>query len=195
LKKNIEGKTFWFHATRVFPGSGVFKNGILPLQKIMDEIWGNLFLIAKSKIAEREWEKFKQELETNSTNRFAGLYRLKVSKSIYGGPWGFLIKDLISKSQDMGNHDYLRTPEIVEDICACFDEKYGENLQDLVFQSTKPCIVKFIDNELNPANLGTAFYYLYSFFYKLRLNVFCNNCYDGKGMGVKKEDIYKIEFL
>ena len=195
FKNSSNSKTFWFHATRVFPADHPFKDGVLPLQNIIEKIWKNIFSIAKTKISESEWIKFKEDLEKNYSNHFAMLYRLKLNDSIHGGPWAFLVKDLISKTREMGNHDYLRVPEIVEDICICFDEKYNENLQELVFQSTKPCIVKFIDNGLTPLNLGTVLYYLYSCFHKLDFNLYCNNIYDGKGVEVKSEAIYKVEYV
>ena len=63
---------------------------------------------------------------------------------------------LILGSQDIGNHDYLRTPEIVEDICITFDELYGTNLMPVFLKATEPCIVSFRDPQSVPYYLGIA---------------------------------------
>ncbi|AWI03207.1 hypothetical protein [Clostridium drakei] len=39
-----------------------------------------------------------------------------------------VVKDAAFSSEEIGNHDYLKIPEIVEDICVCFEKIYGINL-------------------------------------------------------------------
>jgi len=63
-----------------------------------------------------EWERF-----VNSSVSFQ--YNLKTSSSIHWGPYAMLVKEI--GFNDVGNHDYLRVPEIVEDICLSFQQQYG----------------------------------------------------------------------
>jgi len=62
---------------------------------------------------------------------------------------------------DVGNHDYLRVPEIVEDICLSFQQQYGIDLFHRYLSNTKSCIVKFYSENVKECYLYSALYYLY----------------------------------
>jgi hypothetical protein len=80
-------------------------------------------------------------------------YNLKTSGSIHWCPYAMLVKDI--GFNDVGNHNYLRVPEIVEDICLSFQQQYGVDLLQRYLNNTKSCIVKFYSNNIKE-------YYLYS---------------------------------
>jgi hypothetical protein len=51
-----------------------------------------------------------------------------VSDAMHWGPYALLIKDHAFKSEQIGNHDYFDSPEIVEDVCIYFTERHRFDL-------------------------------------------------------------------
>ena len=74
----------------------------------------------------------------------AYLYGMKVHGKMHWGPYALLSRDHAFKPGEIGNHDYLGAPEIVEDICLCFSEKFEFDLLGAFMKKTKPCVVKFV---------------------------------------------------
>ena len=186
--------TCWFHLTRTFE-SNRFTEGILPTGENIDLIWDSLFSLLGHKLSKKEWNKFKEKLESDEKNFLADQYRLRINKA-YSGPFAILNKAFAFIPDEVGNYDYLkRGPEVVECICFYFDEIYKHNLLQLYIQNTKACIVKFKSNGGESNYIGNILYYLYSIYHNEKLTLYCNNCFDGKGVGVPHEDILNIEFI
>ena len=118
---------------------------------------------------------------------------MKVSNSLHWGPYALLTRDHAFKSKEIGNHDYLGGPEIVEDICFCFAEKHGFDLLAAFLKRTKACIVKFFDGPRDGC-VDTAVYHLYKAHWGHHCSMQCNTCYDGKGIPVSPARIMKVEF-
>lgn len=180
----------WFHLTRTVP-TNTFDEGILPLGEQIEKIWVFLYSLIEQDFPQEEWNNFRCDLGNSHS---ADLYRMKVNDSLHWGPYGVLVKDIAFRAKEVGNHEYFRTPEIVEDICTCFNEKYNLDLQEAFFNNTKPCIVKFIDETPRPDCIEAAMYYLYMMFYGNELSLFCNTCFDGEAAAVPKERILNIKF-
>ncbi|MCC0567096.1 hypothetical protein [Brevibacillus borstelensis] len=186
--------TNWFHLTRTAEPE-VFRKGILPLGENIDSIWDFLFLLQDGALSKEEWKSFRESLETRYPSHSAYLYRLKVPNRMHWGPYAMLIRNVAFSANEIGNHDYLAAPEIIEDICDTFAETYGFDLIQSYKNSTKPCIVKFQVKEANQKHLGIVVNYLYHRFHKMELSLHCNTCFDGGGQKIPQEAILKIEVV
>jgi hypothetical protein len=184
--------TCWFHRTRVV-GDTNFEAGILPLGQQLDSIWDFLHSLVRGAISEKQWRAFRQE-KLQSAHHLAHLYAMKTEKPFYWGPYAILVRDIAFKPKEVGNHDYLFGPEIVEDICICFEKVYKFDLLTLFRKSTKPCIVKFVDSAPRSKYLRAAIFYLYVTRRHDRLRDYCNDCLDARGAAVSRDRILKVEF-
>lgn len=185
--------TVWFHLTRVTSDTG-FGEGILPLCEAIDSIWKFLFgLASQFSVSSQQWAEFRIKMESCSVGHFSELYGHKMDSEV--GPFAILVRDAAFCSQDIGNHDYLKTPEIVEDICETFNELHSINLMPEFLKATQPCIVKFRDTETRPYYVGIALYYLYLSETKESLTDEASYCFDGAGARITYDQILDIEFL
>jgi hypothetical protein len=181
---------YWFHLSRV-QSPNAFESGILPLRDQVDNIWDSLRLMVADRISDSEWAEFRKEMGDSDS---AFLYHLKRNDPDHWGPYGVLVRDVAFCPTEIGNHDYLDMPEIVEDISLCFEDRYGFDLRSAFTQNSKPCIVKFVDTNPHERCFPPALYYLYSRFHGGRLSLSCNTCFDGRGSSVRPEQIHRIEF-
>ena len=188
-------RTCWFHATRMFPNQSYAKNGILPLGSAIENIWENLFDLVKEAITLSEWDEFKASVEKDFPGQDAYAYRLKLEHDHLGGPFGFMSRDIIFRSKEVGNHDYLAESEIVRDICRCFYQKFRVGLLKKYISNTKRCIVKFFAPEVKLDYLEGALYFLYLVERKEELNIGCNRCFDGGGNEISPECVLRVEVL
>lgn len=140
----------WFHLTRVGKNTN-FSDGILPLQLSVEKVWNFLYSLIKNDFSENEWKKFKDLLdggkvsrENNSFTHAQRLFQMKTKKQYLGGPYAMLVREIAFNSKQVGNHDYLNMPEIVDDICTCFECVYDIDLTNRYLALTQSCIVKFL---------------------------------------------------
>lgn len=182
-------RTCWFHLTRTLDPN-TFEQGILPLGKCVDDIWNLLYSFAHKHVSAKEWDEFRRDMGSHD---HAGLYEMKVGDVTEWGPYAILIKDHAFGSKEIGNHDYLSAPEIVEDICMCFTQKHGFDLLTAFTKRTKPCIVKFFNGPRSDC-VETAIYHLYKSHRGEGCSQQCNTCYDAEGVQVPPERIMTVEF-
>ncbi len=123
----------------------------------------------------------------------AHLFHMKSNDHDHWGPYGMLVREVAFCLAEVGNHDYLDIPEIVEDIALCFAEQYEFDLRSAFIENSKPCIVKFIDQNPHEWCLTPALYYLYTKFRGESLSRWCNTCFDGQGKPVRPDQIKLIE--
>ena len=105
---------------------------------------------------------------------------------------GFLIRDNVFYRCD-GGHNYLQTPELVEDICRCSKHQFHFDLQ-LFFAKTKPCIVKFVSTPRDREEIGHALLFL---LHKRGNNCksrFPDWCFIGDGQAVSSTNIITVEW-
>jgi hypothetical protein len=134
-------------------------------------------------------------METTHSHHLAGLYRMKLLDSIHHGPYAFLIRETLLHNKVLGNHDYLALPEVVEDICTCFQETFGTSvLQSAFMDSTRPCIVKFYEDTARGDLLPNALDYLAQVRYTGSIGGFYSTSFI-KGGVIPKSRIAKVEFL
>ena len=179
----------WFHLTRTFAENN-FADGILPLGKALDGIWEKLLGIFEGT------EHYLRLQDLKRTRAINLLYQSKTTNPSLGGPSAMLVRDVAFGAKSMGNHDYLRLPEILEDICNGYREKYGLSIHNDVVQALKPCIVKFkskyrIDNGCFKA----ALFYVRNCLNGDPPSVDGNTCFDARGNVIPNEDILSIEYL
>jgi hypothetical protein len=181
--------TCWFHLTRT-DETITFEEGILPLGPNLESILNWLYRLFKGEIPEHQWSAFRTELP----RRGSYIYQAKTEKQFYWGPYAILIRDLAFKPQEVGNHDYLSGSEIIEDICYCFQEIFNVDLLALFRKKTKPCIVKFVDYHHNAKYVRAALWHLHKIAWQEKCTDYCNDCFDGRGAPIPKDQILKIEF-
>ncbi len=181
--------TCWFHLTRAEEALA-FEKGIVPLGQQLDSIFDWLSRLADGMISKRRWDHFRRAIAKKGSQ----IYQTKRQNSFYWGPYAILVKDLAFKPSEVCNHDYLSGPEIIEDICYCFQEIYEFNLLKIFLQKTKPCIVKFVDAGTHENYVRAGLWHLYQIIWKRRCSSYCNDCFDGKNVPVARSQILSIEF-
>ena len=180
-------RVFWFHLTRARPGSD-FANGIQPLSVALDHVWQTIVEVFRTTVHEVRL----MEMHRNGVP--SDLYQMKVKKSTLGGPYAMLVRAVAMCPREIGNHDYLRLPEIMGDICNGYQDIYGESLHDALTQALTPIIVKFWSAEkLSVSCIESAMYYLYLTAHNRRLDSNANTCFDGKNQAVPSEQIVRVD--
>jgi len=179
----------WFHLTRVL-ASEQFAQGILPLADALEGIWGTLFSVFHNSVHSDNLRLLRQSGVPNFQ------YNLKVGKPVHGGPYAMLVREVAFRAKEIGNHDYLEFPEIIEDICLGYEKRFGVSIQDKVTAALLPCIVKFrSDRVIRRGCIEAAVYYLYLTGRGERLSMYANTCYDGRNTPVPREQIIDVEFV
>jgi hypothetical protein len=120
---------------------------------------------------------------------------MKVGDSYHWGPYAVLIRDVAFRAHKTRYHDYLHIPEIAEDICMCFEERYSVGLKQAFINSTRPCIVKFWDGELQSSYISPALLCLFDNFHANEFTDMDNMYFDRKARAIPQERILSIEFL
>lgn len=193
--KTTYDKSCWFHATRIFEGQD-FNSGIMPLSKSIDSIWDGLFELISDNITKTEWLEFRNQMTKNElNNHYTDLYSMKIADDFHHGPYGFLIKPIITLPSPMGNWDYLGAPEIVYDICDTFKQNHDTDLLKIYLDNSKGCIVKFLSTNNKATLIGVALGYLYCEINSIKPWQECSYAYDGGGQSVPAEDIIDVEII
>lgn len=187
-------KTNWFHLTRTIP-TNQFEKGILPLGESLDYLWDLLFALQNGFLSLHDWKQFRFFIESKSSYDAAFQYQLKYKDEFYWGPYAMLIREVAFYPKEISNHDYLDVPEIIEDICYPFHEKYGLDLLSMFKEETVPCIVKFETNISDEDHMGIVVNYLYHRHHNVELSFQCNTTFDGKGKAIPRENILGFEFV
>lgn len=179
----------WYHGTRVLPGTD-FSEGLLSLDKRLDGMWQLLRELAAGWLPESEAGK----LTPSAIAPSAFQYPNKVSDPINYGPHAVLVREVLFRPRQIHNHDYLRSPEIVDDICAGLGPPHGPRLHDAFVAATKPCIVKFRSRERHGGVLRAALMYVHRRSRGEDLCRYCNTCYDGPPLPIPPADIISVEW-
>lgn len=184
-------KVAWFHLTRTHPDNE-FTHGILPLGQVINPIWEILIAGLRDTLQQEQL----RELKSKGTIDFQ--YNLKSPNPIHWGPFGVLVRETAFAPREVAAHDYLRLPEIIEDICNGYRRIYDISIHEEVIAFLRPCIVKFqADSETGYIRncIRAAICYTLCRSLKKPLNHNVSACFDGNGHPVPRHDILKIEFL
>lgn len=185
----------WYHLSRSLNPESYY-NGILPLDEILPQLQSDLYCLVKDEISIYEWEKICNGKGAGfRKNRFD----LKRECKDHYGPYAMLVREIAFNSNQVGNHDYLRIPEIIEDMCMGMENEYGIDLIGKYIEKSIPVITKFrkvvSDHGKDKNYIGTALCYLYCKLNNKKLSLICNTCFCGYGEGIKAEDIISVEVL
>jgi hypothetical protein len=181
--------TCWFHLTRTEENC-TFAEGILPLAQRLDPIFDWLFRLLDGVVSKQQWTNFKQAI----AHKGSGIYQKKTKNPFHWGPYAILIRDIAFKPNEVRNHDYFSGPEIIEDICFCFEEIYKLDLLKIFLEKTKPCIVKFVDAGTRTNYIRAALWHLHKISWQETCTDYCNDCFDGKAVPVRRDQILSVEF-
>lgn len=186
-------RTNWFHITRAFDKKD-FKKGIHPLNKIIDKIWKDLFNLVNEQFTELEWMEFRKMMDGDSLDCWKShVYKSKFGEYVSPGPFALLIRDHAFSKRNSIDADYHDLPEVIRDICDCFDKKYDYDLLSRYLSNTKKYIIKFTSNKHDVFDLGAALLHKYV---KLNGRQTASNprgIFNGKGATIPPEDILRID--
>jgi hypothetical protein len=178
----------WFHLTRVPPSTN-FEEGILPLHLALDKLWDAIVAIPRSTQTRANLEYLR------NTGVPDHLYMTKAQYRVQPGPYAMLVRETAFHSKAMGNHDYLKLPEIIEDICNGYERQYHESIHEEITEGLRKCIVKFeVPDKESSKLVAPALFYCWCKAHNWELSVYANTCYDARGEAIPHSAIRKIEF-
>ena len=180
--------TCWFHCTRTWDHA--FREGLLPQSLAEERIWQFLYQLVRDPQMKNRWEEVREGAQRSplySERRQGG--------SSEDGPFGLLIREsAMAACHSPRFVNYFDLPELVDYICRA-DILQGTDLAGEYRARTKPTIVKFRTKCHRADELRVAVFYAYAKRHGLDVTESCNWCYCGKGRGIPKEDILKVEVL
>ena len=181
--KSIRYKSaYFFHFTRTYR-SNKYKEGLLPTHLAINKLFGYLYKIGNFK--KKDFTVLKKSvLEHHEIKK-----KLKET-----GPWAMIIRDACFESDRIGNVDYLKVPEIVEDMCRI---SLGYDVLERYKLKTYPCIVKFkvdLDYNMCERYFEAVLYYLHYDYLHKTMNSNCSDNYSTDGI-ISHSKIESIEFL
>jgi hypothetical protein len=185
----------YFHGTRTRDADSFRSRGLLPLGAALEEIWRELREIGADRLSETEFESLRTEIEGNGGGDGGRLYRLKTPALLHHGPFGEYVREHFLHPHELSSHDYLRTPELVEDIAHAAHEVFNVDLLGTYTAATRPCIVAFdmpVDDD-GPA-VEAACWYLWAAARGERTRNACGG-FDGRGVGVPLTAIRNVEIV
>ncbi|MGY5958070.1 DUF4261 domain-containing protein [Kosakonia sp. BK9b] len=128
---------YWFHGTRTFTDN-TFEEGLLALNQSESLVMDMLVNLAPD-------SEVKEKLQ--AWNFHAGvpdkLFRMRTTNKIHWGPYGHLVREVHLHAHKLRLHNYMRLPELVEDVCNAYQKKHGQDLTGHYLNVLKPCIVCF----------------------------------------------------
>lgn len=188
-------KVCWFHLSRTLDAEK-FKKGILPLGQIKEELFIDMYDLVSDNIPLDIWKGIIKD-GAGGNNHY--LYTERTKNPFHYGPYAMLIKEVAFKPKEIGNHDYLSIPEIVEDIAIGLNSSYGINFTERYLASSYPIIVKFI-LDFSDSNFDTTkslieatLNYVYVKNKNEELSCLCNTSYDGRNKSISKHNILYID--
>lgn len=178
--------TYFSHFTRVIEGTD-FNEGILPLGLLEDRLWELLLSLPYD---DATLENLKS-LQKDGVPEFQ--YGFKLSEEQQWGPCGMLIKEMGLYADKLNLHNYLKIPEIIEDICRGYESKYKSSITEVISENLIPMTVKFISNErIENGLVASALCYAYNIVRNLPPSSNSNNGFDGEGRAISADSIISL---
>ena len=176
-------QTSWFHFTRCADPEVYFKNGLLSLPSVIDNIWDFIFKLSSPGMDQDKWNTIRKKVETEEE-----YYKRRLKFKSQHGPDAFLVGDY-NFNRILGHDHFLDCPEI---ICSIIQKSQYVTHQDYL-RVTNPCIVKFIEESSDPPNLGIALNYYYELQQTCpEFNSWQTRDRLGKGVSIPSSQIKKI---
>ncbi|HHP5750862.1 TPA: hypothetical protein ACSC98_003158 [Escherichia coli] len=181
---------YWFHGTRT-SADNTFENGLLALNQTESLVMDMLVNLAPD-------AEVKEKLQ--AWNFHAGvpdhLFRTRTRDKMHWGPYGHLVREVHLHARKLWQHDYVRLPELVEDVCNAYKKKYGQDLTGHYLEVLKPCIVCFwADIDYEKGALEAALSYAYTSVRELPPDSGAVFGIDRHGKSVSVDEIVNVEFI
>lgn len=191
-------KIRYFHGTRVCEPDSFHRNGLLPLGARLDDIWSELTKVGAGVLSGRQFGDLRAAIDSGGGGDGGRQYRTKVTDALHHGPFGEYVREHYFRPGELSSHDYLRTPEIIEDIALAACDFYGVDLLAAYSAATRPCIVTF-DIPVRDAQdavraIAAACWYVWS---AARDEVTRDACggFDGRGVPVPPDAVRAVTFV
>lgn len=181
---------YGFHGTRTFAGNA-FPEGLLALNQ--SEALVMEMLIAHAPNAEVRKQLQAWNVPGGVPDK---MFKLRTGNSTHGGPYGHLVREVHFHASNLGQHDYVRMPELVEDVCNAWSKKYDQDLTEHYLRVLHPCIVWFrADIEPESGKQWAALQYAYTSVRALEPDFGAVMGIDCSGESVSAKAIVNVEFL
>jgi hypothetical protein len=182
--------TYYFHGTRTLDIAKFRHQGILPLGRMIDDLWAGLYELVRDEISQEQWLRYRTSMESSGEGHAGFLYRLKLHDEGLHGPYSILTRDHHLRPVQ-GTHNYLASPEIVEDIASVV----GHGLQQRFEAIAQSCLIKFRTCGTDTCALEEACWYIHTMLRDGEPGWHGLYCGDRKGKEVPPEDIVSIEVI
>ena len=149
----------WFHLTRTMHPELFRTNGILPRKEA--------YLLLN-------------QVENSTIHPCSPIFIKECQ-----GPFAMLVKDIAFCPEDADHHDYLKVPELMEDM----------GLSSIYEENGTSIIIKFVSKPgFEPYHyLKHVLYYLYNCRHSNNLDMWCNTCFNAEGIPISPDSFLYIE--
>ena len=134
----------------------------------------------------------------NNNGGYADHFREKTSNDVHAGPYAILVRDVAFYAEALSQHNYLRMPEIIEDLCSEVEALADIDLTENFRTALRPAIVKFTSEATGSAQreVATALCYVWAGFHK-NGKPDSNSiwCFDGENAAVPASNILQIQYV
>ena len=185
----------YFHGTRTRDPDSFRRRGLLPLGAVLEDIWRELRDIGAEHMGAEDFDLLRAEVERGDGGDGGGLYRLKTPALMHHGPFAEYVREHFLRPQELSSHDYLRTPELIEDIAYAAQDLRGVDLLGAYTAATKPCIVAFdmpLEHDTNAVE--ATCWYLWAAA-RGELTRYACGGFDGHGVAVPPASIRDVEIV
>ena len=181
----------WFHGTRVAAGT-TFEEGILPLGAIVTSLQARLTAELDDPVAK---EAVRRAFANKGGNSFH--FGNKLSHDVHGGPYAILVREVADYANELGQHDYLRMPEIIEDLRHEVQAECELELLPVFEERWRPALVKFVApaGDSGKFALAVALRYLRAIQLDGKPDQGAVWCFDGENQAVSRDRILKVKFV
>jgi hypothetical protein len=185
----------YFHGSRTLDPDGYSRRGLLPLPDVLENIWDGLRRAGLDFMSASEFVELREFIEGGGGGHSGSLYRLKTTDAMGYGPFGEYVREHFVRPREVNNHEYLRTPELVEDISTVARKCLGVDLLAAFSAAAAPCIVAFdMPVEDDSRAVRAACWYVHAAA-NGALTSNASGGFDGHGVGVPPSAIRKVEIL
>ncbi|EOA3638208.1 MULTISPECIES: hypothetical protein [Klebsiella pneumoniae complex] len=180
----------WFHGTRTF-ADNTFENGLFALNQSESLVMDMLVNLAPDAEAKERLQAWNFHAAVPDF-----LFQTRTKEKIHWGPYGHLVREVHLHARKLWQHDYVRLPELVEDVCNAYKKTYGRDLTEYFLKVLNPCIVWFRANiDYQEGALEAALSYAYTSVRKLPPESDAVYGIDRHGKRVSADDIVNVEFI
>lgn len=181
---------YWFHGTRT-THDNQFSEGLLSLGRSEK-------LVMDMLISHAPTNQVRERLQ--AWNSHGGVpeefYQMRTLEKMHWGPYGHLVREVHLHAQNLHQHDYVKLPELVEDVCRAYAENYQQDLTRHYLDIFRPCIIWFLSEiQYQEGVLEAALGYAYTSVRGLHPDSGSVYGIDKEGIDVPRRDILKIEFI